>query len=163
MVDHIEYFKVAKAATVAGIIFGVLQAIVTVIITLIWLNSTPETLTNLSNLTFFIGRSFVIGIMSGVLGGIIFGYIYIATYNKLPGSTRVTKAMILGIMYWVIFSVVIGYFRRSEYGLTYYGINIIVGLFLYLFWGFLFVKIWNKYKSEPTVPQALPLEIGGAK
>lgn len=38
-------------------------------------------------------------LISGVVGGALFGFLYVATYQMLPGKTSIHKGLFLGIIY----------------------------------------------------------------
>ena len=98
----------------------------------------------LQQLSFFL-------LVVGIIGGVVFGLIFAAFYNKLPGSKPIVNAFLIAIIYWLIFSVITGLFFKlyylALYGITYI-VDVTIGLIMYLFWGFLFVSFWNKFSKK---------------
>ncbi len=151
-----DYNRGVKAGGYAGFIFGVINAIlVTIILLVLWESFSTTSMPDFASSIFIsiIITSFISTIFSGIIGGAIFGVIYAAIYNKLPGSTSAMKGIVLALVYWLVFSIIIGYYRRSDYDIMYYYVvNIGLGLVLYLFWGVLIGKFWDKYADGEKKP-----------
>jgi len=149
----VEYSRGLKAGIISGLIFGIVNAIAAAFIYWFMLESIPgemwEGLTNagIYTLTLLIPGK----IIFGIIGGAIFGLIFAAFYNRLPGSKPIVNGIVIAIIYWLIFSVLIGHFSKeyylASYGITYIA-DVVIGFIIYLFWGFLLVSFWNKFSEK---------------
>ena len=151
-----EYVRGLKAGIVSGLIFGITNAIIGALTYWFMLESIPGEMSEglikvgTHTLTLLIPGK----IIFGIIGGVIFGLIFAVFYSKLPGSKPIVNGIATAIIYWVIFSVVIGYFFK-EYYLSLYGISyvvdVMIGLIMYLFWGFLLIKFWMKFEEKQKI------------
>ena len=151
-----EYARGLKAGVISGLIFGIVNATVAAFIYWFMLESIPGEMSEgwitvgLYTLSLLIPGK----IIFGIIGGVIFGLIFAAFYYKLPGSKPIVNGITTAIIYWVIFSLIIGYFFRkyyfAAYGITYIA-DVIIGLMMFLFWGFLLVKFWNDFREKQQV------------
>ena len=148
-----EYVRGFKAGIISGLIFGIINATLAALIYWFMLDSMPGEMSEgiikagLYTISYMIPGKIILGI----IGSIIFGLIFAAFYDKLPGSKPIINGILLAIIYWLIFSVYIGHFNKTYY-LGLYGIgyidDVIIGFIMYLFWGFLLVSFWNKYSEK---------------
>ena len=151
-----EYIRGLKAGIVSGLIFGIANAIVASLIFWFMLESIPGEMSEglIKVGTYILTLLIRDKIIFGIIGGVIFGLIFSIFYNKLPGSKPIVNGIATAIIYWVIFSVFIGNFSKgyyiSYYG-TSYGADLFIGLIMYLFWGFLLIKFWQKFGEKEKV------------
>jgi predicted Na+-dependent transporter len=153
-----------KAGVVAGIIYGPVSSIVGMLV----MSSTMRSMTANNLPDSFYSIAMVVSIPSGMIyGGIlglIVGAIYGALYEKLPGSLSTVKALMISLVLWLIFSVGVGYITMSfsqSYYSRYFEMNMISGLLLYVFFGFLLGLFWDRFKGitktcpscNKTIPQ----------
>lgn len=152
----VEYSRGLKAGIISGLVFGIVNAIVAAFIYWFMLELIPgEMSEGLINAGVYTLALLIPGkIIFGIIGGAIFGLIFAAFYNKLPGSKPIVNGITTAIIYWIIFSLIIGYFFRkyyfAAYGITYIA-DVIIGLIMFLFWGFLLVKFWDKFGGKQQV------------
>jgi hypothetical protein len=155
-----ELGRGVKAGIVAGIIYGIVVGILQAIVTIgMWdtIISAYDQAVSGYGVTMTLTQAvllptlFISGIIGGIIGGIILGLIYAAIYNSLPGSTSVKKGIVLAIIFWLIFSVGLGYASLGVYGTTFFIIqNIVIGLIVSIFWGYLLGKFWDRFAPAPA-------------
>jgi hypothetical protein len=157
-----EYIRGLKAGIISGLILGIVNAILATFIYWFMLESIPgEMSEGLIKVGIYTSSFLIPGkIIFGIIGGVVFGLIFAAFYNKLPGSKPIVNAFLIAIIYWLTFSVITGLFNRLYYfiliGITYiYGItyivDVIIGFIMYQFWGLLLVSFWNKYSNKKQI------------
>ena len=159
-----EFGRGIKAGIVSGVIYAIVSAIVLSIVVFAVFDWLLSSYTG-TGFGYFMMGSFgatviitgiVIGtIIWGIIAGIIFGLIYAAVYNSLPGSTSGMKGIVLAIIAWLIFSVGLGW-GSIVFGYTYFAITIITGLILWIFWGYLLGKFWDKFGGKPQTTAPAP-------
>lgn len=153
-----EYVRGLKAGIASGLIFGIANAIIGALTYWFMLESMPGEMSEgtIKAGTYTLTLLIRDKIIFGIIGGVIFGLIFSVFYYKLPGSKPIVNGIATAIIYWVIFSVVIGYFFKVYYvALTFYvsGYNadLFIGLVMYLFWGFLLIRFWQKFGEKQKV------------
>jgi hypothetical protein len=141
-----------KSGAVAGMVSGIISAILTAALTFALLAS-------FFGLGLAIGfdlaaiaiSSAVYAVVGGIIGGVIFGAIFAFLYNKIPGTTTRSKAIVLALGYWFIVSVLFSLGDLFIGGL-WYGAVVGVGLLTSLIFGFVLSMMWDRFGPTKRVP-----------
>lgn len=145
-----DFSRGVIAGFVAGIVCGAISSIYTmmfiaIVFTVMW---------DLWG-TLFFG---MIAILPVSLVSLVFGLVYAAAYNFLPGSTSVKKGVVFSVIFWLIYYVILGSlpfmhgwmmqtFTRGLYLHGWFGFvvhSVIVGLILSLLWGSTLGWVWHR-------------------
>lgn len=136
------------AGFVAGIVCGVISAFYEMIYMMIVWGTTID----LWGVIFF-GMS---AIIRTSLVGLVFGLVYAAAYNFLPGSTSMKKGMTFSVIFWLIYYVIPGGvpfaliqgYLRDWVALV---VNsVIVGFIFSLIWGSTLGWAWDRVGGQPA-------------
>ncbi|MHB1470312.1 MAG: DUF6789 family protein [Thermoplasmataceae archaeon] len=154
----------AKAGVVAGIAYGILGAIFTLVILIVdksaiiaALDAYASTLSSLGLKTS--GSALystelltapVGAVIEGIVGGIILGAIFGLAVHKIPGRNDKVKGMVFGFILWFIFTVLMGLFSRTEFGNTYYLLTVLTGLVSVVVYGYILGALFGKWWGEPS-------------
>ncbi len=132
-----EFKRGATAGLRAGVIFGVILAIMGVVY--VYATLAPG---------YIIRTERVIGLIigyaiAGGIVGIIFGAIYATAYKHLPGGKSILKGLSLGIVWWIVVGLGIGYILGNAIDAYYVATSLISALI----WGSLIGFFWDRYKA----------------
>ena len=140
-----------KAGYKSGFYFGILNAIVTVIIYFLMVDALGFSSSVENVFLYTIAFAIPIKIIWGVLAGAIFGVFFTYLDRKIQPSKSSYILFIIVPIYWLIFSVFIGISIRKYY-LSFYGISFLIdsliGLVLFFIWGLLFIKFYNNFGED---------------
>ncbi len=154
----------AKAGVVAGIAYGILGAIFTLVILIVDKSAIIAALdayaSTLSSLGFKASGSALYStelltapvgaVIEGIVGGIILGAIFGLSVHKIPGRNEKVKGMVFGFILWFIFTVLMGLFSRTEFGNTYYLLTVLTGLVSVVVYGYILGALFGKWWVEPS-------------
>lgn len=152
----------AKAGLVAGIPYGVVLAI-TSYATLVSMKQTiinsisipansSITAAQAYDIALFIAP--FVAIIVALILGLIFGALYGWAFDKIPGRTALTKAIVFGIIIWAVFSLV-GGLGDLHYGSAYYVTELVVGLGASLLFGWFLGYFYGRF-TKPNEPLVGP-------
>jgi hypothetical protein len=160
-----------KAGLVAGILYGIVLAILSyftvlseksTIIAAITKNMpantsfTPEQLYGIALIA-----APVVATIGGIIGGLIIGAVYGRLFERIPGGSSTIKGILVGIILWLLISV-IGGAGNLQYGIGSYLSGIGVGLISALLFGFLLGYFYGRF-SRPKGTSELKEDIGAMK
>jgi len=152
-----DYNRGAKAGGIAGIIIGAIGAILSFAIVILFKDSFPEiSRINIDTTGYMV--AFMVfcwdRIIWGIVSGGIFGIIYAAVYNKLPGSSSLKKGIVFAIIYWIIIGIIVCFLLTSsqENMYEFYVQSVGLGLVTSLIWGALTGKLWDRYGGGEKQP-----------
>ncbi len=144
----------AKAGLVAGIPYGVVEAIL-VYVSLVSSKTSIEaaiaksipantnlTASQLYSITLLIAPAVVV--VFGVIGGLILGAIYGWKYEKIPGKTSLVKGLVLAAILWVLLSV-LGGLGNLQDGATVYLTQVGTGLGTALLFGVVLAYFYGRF------------------
>jgi hypothetical protein len=149
-----------KRGIKAGVIAGVIYAVVALALTIMLDN--PDILYSpLSSVVTGLG---VLSFGGPIVRGIIFGVVFAALYNLLPGTTAILKGVVLSFSLWVLTVVEVAYMNLSwplhfigipENG-SYYGGTIdlssvslaLINVMSALLFGVLVGFLWNRFRGK---------------
>lgn len=159
-----------KAGAVAGIVYGIIASIFSIVGLVLFKTQVLATLTKYAdlassrsgvtisaqaiyNLEFILSP--IVSIIGGIILGLILGLIFAYVYHRLPGSKATTKGMIFGLILWIILGLLLGIGNISEFSLSYYVLTSVVGGFIAtIAYGFLMGSLFDRWeKSEAPVSQ----------
>jgi hypothetical protein len=156
----------AKAGSVAGLAYGILDAIFALITLTIFKSDIMKALSKeitASNIpitaaklySFTLDSAVIGGIIGGLIIGIILGIIFAYVHNKIPSKNIVIKGEIFGVILWIIFSVLLGALDIGIYGTTYYLTAIAFDIIPLLVFGFVLGTLYNKWdvKDQPMTDE----------
>jgi F0F1-type ATP synthase assembly protein I len=146
----------AKAGVVAGIPYGIIEAIVAYF-ALLSMKSTvistigsklPPNTTLTANQVFGIALLVapVAAVIAGVVVGLILGAIYGWLFDRIPGGKPVIKGLIFGVVFWLLVSVVGGVGNLQE-GTVYYLTSAGSGLLTALLFGVLLGYFYGRFSA----------------
>lgn len=131
----VDFFRGIKAGLIAGLSYGIISEIFFL-----------TRYTYYSPLSFFFVLISVIFTMFwGLILGCVFGLIFAALYDKIPGTNSIIKGITLSTLFWLIFSVlIVGFIFYSNNNSTN---DTIFSLLAYIIFGFFVGFIWDKSKA----------------
>lgn len=134
-----------KAGLLAGLIYGVLEAAVVVtllvifksrIISVIRSVAVPGTAVNVNAVyNALVVVDAAIAVVFGIIAGLVLGLIFGAVSDRIPGQRGVTKGLVFGFALWLILHVLADYVGNLKYGVTFYLVDIGLGLVTSLAYG----------------------------
>ena len=128
------------AGFVAGIVFGIISLIQHLMYVMIVSPATTDPWSVL-----LIGMFFIM--LPASLVGLVFGLVYAAAYNVLPGSTGVNKGIAFSVVFWLIYHVLLGglpFFFAPALWVGFVVNSVIVGFILSLVWGLTLGWVWDR-------------------
>ena len=149
----------------AGVITGIVYLVIYVVVGVIFVHESLY-LTNLldaAGLTpvvspVYPGFISSFGIFSNVVRGIVFGAVFAALYNFLPGTTSIVKGVVLSSLLWIVTVIEVIYTMPEWSGVrgTYYGGTIVlsslslalVGIMSALVFGALTGLLWDRFRAK---------------
>jgi len=149
----------------AGIITGIVYLVIYIVVGVIFVHESLY-LTNLldaAGLTpvvspVYPGFISSFGIFSNVVRGIIFGVVFAALYNFLPGTTSIVKGVVLSSLLWIVTVIEVIYTMPEWSGVrgTYYGGTVVlsslslalVGIMSALVFGALTGFLWDRFRAK---------------
>ncbi|MDA4122751.1 MAG: hypothetical protein OK456_06180 [Thaumarchaeota archaeon] len=150
----------AKAGLVAGIPYGIVEAII-VYLSLVSSKASIETAiaksippnsgltaNQLYSITLLIAPAVVV--IFGVIGGLILGAIYGWKYEKIPGKTSMVKGLVLAGILWVLLSV-LGGLGNLQDGAGVYLTQVGTGLGTALLFGFVLAYFYDRFVAAEKV------------
>lgn len=144
-----DYLRGGVGGIIAGVLSGILYIVLSfVIAAMICRPITFSEMIFISNALLFNLYPLLPSILiSGVVGGALFGLFYAATYPHLPGTTSINKGVFLGGVYWFIAAVILGLIRTIPYfTISKYSTLLLTGLASYLLFGYLLGLTWDKLR-----------------
>lgn len=148
----------AKAGTVAGVVYGLIDAVFGVLSLVIF---KPEIMSALSRLLaqnnaaglFSAGSLYSIALVTtpvasfvgGIIIGLILGTIFGAFFDKIPGGSELRKGLIFGAILWLIFDLGIGALTLLEYGALAYAFDLGTSVAAVLVFVYLMSTLYNKW------------------
>ncbi len=153
-IGMVHLVRGAKAGAVSGVIYGA----VNVLIINIGINLISGQLGNwiagiMTDGLWLVGAILLNSIV-GVIGGLIFGLIFVALYDKLPGTTPTDKGIVMSIIHWAAISLGLSVLFYPD-GLGMFFSNariwrpIVISLGTSILWGWLLGHFWESGRPGP--------------
>jgi len=157
-----------RAGILAGLVYAVVEAaeVVTLLVAFksrvieVIGSELPSGSTGNSNATYnlLVATDAVIAIVFGIVAGLLLGLLFGAVSNRVPGRRWATKGLVFGVALWLILHVIADYFANLKYGVTFYLVDISLGLATSLVYGILlgifFEREWKKLATPGRSPTA---------
>jgi hypothetical protein len=155
-----------KAGLFAGLIYAVVEAaaVVTLLVAFksrvieVISSELPSGTTGNVNAayTLLVATDATVAVTFGIVVGIVLGLVYSAASDRIPGRRGVTKGLILGFILWIILHVLADYFENLKYGLTFYLVDIGLGLGTSLVYGVLLGFFFEREMKKLAAPGESP-------
>jgi hypothetical protein len=154
----------------AGIIIGIIYLVIYVVAGVMFVHESLY-LTNLLDAAGLIpvvspvypGFISSFGIFSNVLRGIIFGVVFAALYNCLPGTTSIVKGVVLSSVLWIVTVIEVVYTMPEWSGVrgTYYGGTVVLSSISFIFVGIMFALLfgaltgllWGRFRGRESTEE----------
>lgn len=134
-----------RAGLLAGLVYAALEATVVVTLLITYRNHViaiisselPSGSTVDVNSVYdsLVAVDAAVAVVFGILAGLVLGLVYGAVSDRIPGQRGVTKGLVFGFVLWLILHVVADYFENLKYGVTFYLVDIGLGLVTSLVFG----------------------------
>jgi len=134
-----------KAGLLAGLIYAVVEAAAVVTLLVVFKStviatvsselSAGSTLNGSAAYDGLVVTDAVVAVVFGILAGVALGLLFGAVWDRLPGRRAVTKGVVFGLILWLFLHVIADYFENLKYGVTFYIVDIGLGLGTSLVYG----------------------------
>lgn len=162
----------AKAGLLAGLVYGALEASVVVallvtfrsrIIDVIRSELPSGTTVDASAVyNSLVGVDAAIAVVFGIIAGMVLGLVFGAVSDRIPGRRGATKGLVFGLVLWLILHVVADYVENLKYGVTFYLVDIGLGLGTSLVYGGLLGLFFEReMKRLPSLGKVQATDDGG--
>jgi len=141
-----------KAGLLAGLIYAVLTAAVVVTLLILFQSSVVKVVGTGVAYNQILAADALVAVIFGIVAGILLGLVYGAVSDRIPGRRGVTKGLVFALILWAILHVLADYLGNLKYGVTFYLVDIGLGLGTSLVYGVLlgvfFERAMNRLASS---------------
>jgi len=151
-----------QAGILAGLIYAVVEAAAVVTLLVAFKSDVIEVISSElpsrtaasvnAEYNLLIATDAVVAVAFGIILGLALGLVYGAFSDRIPGRPGVTKGLVFGFILWLILHVLADYFGNLKYGLTFYLVDIGLGLATSLVYGALLAIFFEREMKKLAAP-----------
>ena len=156
-----------RAGILAGLIYGILgaAAVVTLLVAFkshvieVIRSELPSGSTVNVNTVYdpLVAVDAAVAVVFGIVAGLALGLVFGAVSDRIPGRRGVTKGLVFGIIFWLILHVLADYIENLKYGVTFYLVDIGLGLGTSLVYGVLLGIFFEREMKKLATPGKSPV------
>jgi hypothetical protein len=160
----------AKAGVVAGVLYGVVLAILSYFTVVSEKSLIISAITNKAANSPFTPEQLygivliatpIVVLIGGLIGGTVVGALYGRLFERIPGGSSTVRGIVVGIALWLVLSV-LGGIGNLQYGALTYLSGVVVGLVSALLFGFVLGYFYGRF-IKPKETYELKQDTGALK